>query len=67
MQLVTIGRAENCNVRMSDPLVSNVHCQILRDDNGEYRLVDWRSQTQQVRYHQDRKYPHSVADLFPSV
>lgn len=44
MQLVTIGRAENCNVRMSDPLVSNVHCQILRDDNGEYRLVDCNSQ-----------------------
>lgn len=43
MQLITIGRALNCDIRINDPLVADVHCQILLGDDGNYVLVDSNS------------------------
>ncbi len=43
MKIITIGRSSNNDIHIDDPLVSRTHCQIVRDDNGNFRLIDTNS------------------------
>ncbi len=43
MKIVNIGRSSNNDVNINDPLVSRTHCQIIQDDNGNFRLIDVNS------------------------
>ncbi|MDR1552074.1 MAG: FHA domain-containing protein [Prevotellaceae bacterium] len=40
MKVITIGRNSGNNVVINDSLVSKNHCQIIRDDYGNFSLVD---------------------------
>jgi len=40
MKIITIGRSSGNNVVISDSMVSKSHCQIIQDNNGNYRLID---------------------------
>jgi hypothetical protein len=40
MKIITIGRSSGNSVVINDSLVSKSHCQIIKDDNGSYRLID---------------------------
>lgn len=40
MKIIKIGRSSNNDVNINDALVSRVHCQIIQDDNGNFRLID---------------------------
>jgi hypothetical protein len=40
MKVITIGRGEGNNIVINDSLVSRSHCQIIKDNNGNYRLID---------------------------
>ena len=40
MKIIKIGRSSNNDVNINDNLVSRVHCQIIQDDNGNFRLID---------------------------
>lgn len=43
MKLITVGRSSSNDVIINDSLVSRTHCQIIQDDNGNYRLIDTNS------------------------
>lgn len=43
MKIVTIGRSSSNDVNINDSLVSRSHCQIIQDDNGNFRLIDTNS------------------------
>jgi len=43
MKIITIGRSSSNNVNINDPLASRAHCQIIQDDNGNFRLIDTNS------------------------
>jgi len=36
----TIGRSEECDICIPDPTVSSLHCTLVRDPDGTYRVVD---------------------------
>lgn len=40
MKIIKIGRSSSNDVNINDNLVSRVHCQIIQDDNGNFRLID---------------------------
>ena len=40
MKIVTIGRDENNNVVIDDPLVTRMHCQIASDNHDGFYLID---------------------------
>lgn len=40
MQIIRIGRDSSNNVVVKDPLASRKHCQIIEDDNGNFRIDD---------------------------
>lgn len=40
MKIITIGRSSSNDIIIKDPLVSRIHCQIIEDDNGNFRLID---------------------------
>lgn len=35
-----IGRTEDCNVRIEDPTVSSLHCELIRNEDGSYTARD---------------------------
>ena len=43
MKIIKIGRSSSNDVNINDPLVSRAHCQIILDENGNYRLIDTNS------------------------
>ena len=43
---VVIGRAETVDVRINDPAVSRVHCQIIRTPSGRWMVQDFGSRNQ---------------------
>ena len=43
MKIIKIGRSSSNDVNINDPLVSRVHCQIIQDDNGNFRVIDTNS------------------------
>lgn len=43
MKVIKIGRSSSNDVNINDPTVSHAHCQIIQDDNGQYRLIDTNS------------------------
>ena len=43
MKIIKIGRSSSNDVNINDPLVSRVHCQIIQDDYGNFRIVDTNS------------------------
>lgn len=43
MKVVTIGRSSKNDVRIDDSLVSRHHLQIVQEDSGGYKLVDFGS------------------------
>lgn len=43
MKIIKIGRSSSNDVNINDNLVSRVHCQIIQDDNGNFRLIDTNS------------------------
>lgn len=43
MNIVKIGRSSSNDVIIDDQLVSRAHCQIIQDDNGNFRLIDTNS------------------------
>ena len=43
MKIIKIGRSSSNDVNINDSLVSRSHCQIIQDDNGNFRLIDTNS------------------------
>lgn len=43
MKIVTVGRSSSNDIRIDNAFVSRVHCQIIQDDNGNFRLIDTNS------------------------
>jgi len=43
MKVITIGRNHQNDVVINAPSVSRHHCQMIQDDNGQFRLVDFGS------------------------
>lgn len=43
MKIIKIGRSSSNDININDPLVSRVHCQIIHDDYGNFRLIDVNS------------------------
>lgn len=43
MQIIKIGRSSRNDIVINDPFVSQLHCQIIYDDNGIFRLIDKNS------------------------
>ena len=43
MKVIKIGRSSRNDVNINDPLVSKVHCQIIQDDYGNFRIIDTNS------------------------
>lgn len=43
MKIVKIGRSSTNDVNVDDPLVSRAHCQIIKDDYGNYTIIDTNS------------------------
>ena len=43
MKVIRIGRDTGNDVVINDPLVSRIHCQIIQDDYGHFRLIDMNS------------------------
>ncbi|MBR5532867.1 MAG: FHA domain-containing protein [Bacteroidales bacterium] len=43
MKIIRIGRSRSNDIVISDPTVSSMHCQIIRDDNGRFRIIDTNS------------------------
>lgn len=43
MEIIKIGRSSKNDVVINDPCVSGSHCQIIRDDKGNYVLIDTNS------------------------
>ncbi|MDR1882222.1 MAG: CD225/dispanin family protein [Prevotella sp.] len=43
MKIIKIGRSSGNDVVINDGQVSRTHCQIIKDDNGNYRLIDTNS------------------------
>lgn len=43
MKIIKIGRSSSNDVNVNDPMVSRTHCQIIQDDDGNYRLIDTNS------------------------
>jgi len=44
MKSITIGRSSENDVVIPDGCAGRKHCQIIQDDNGNYRLIDLQSQ-----------------------
>ncbi|MBN2545238.1 MAG: FHA domain-containing protein, partial [Spirochaetes bacterium] len=42
-QETVIGRQDTCDIVINDPLISKVHCRIIRDDDGKFYLEDMGS------------------------
>jgi len=42
-QETIIGRQEDCDIVINDPLISKVHCRIITDDDGKFYLEDMGS------------------------
>ena len=38
-----IGRQDDCDLTLADPLLSRKHCRVLADENGDYNLEDLSS------------------------
>ena len=38
-----IGRRNDCDIRISDPLISNRHCRIIYTEDGHFQLDDLQS------------------------
>lgn len=64
MKIVTIGRSSSNEVKIEDPLVSRVHCQVIQDDYGNFKLVDTNSKN--GIYVNGVKQRHSEIRLSPS-
>lgn len=43
MKSIRIGRGSANDVNLNDPQVSRSHCQIIQDDNGNYKIIDLNS------------------------
>lgn len=43
MKIIKIGRSSSNDVNINDSSVSRSHCQIIQDDNGNFRLIDTNS------------------------
>ena len=43
MKIVKIGRSSTNDVNVDDPNVSRAHCQIIKDDYGNYTIIDTNS------------------------
>lgn len=43
MKIIQIGRSSDNNIVIDDVRVSKIHCQIIQDDYGNYRLIDVNS------------------------
>jgi hypothetical protein len=43
MRIIKIGRSSGNDIVIDDGKVSRTHCQIIKDDNGNYRLIDTNS------------------------
>jgi len=43
MKIIKIGRGSSNDVNIDDPFVSRTHCQIIQDDDGNFRLIDTNS------------------------
>ncbi len=43
MQIIKIGRSSSNDIVINDASVSRIHCQIIRDDNGTFRIIDLNS------------------------
>lgn len=43
MKIIKIGRSSSNDVNINDSLVSRSHCQIIQDDNDNFRLIDTNS------------------------
>lgn len=43
MKIIKIGRSSSNDVNINDSSVSRAHCQIIQDDNGNFRLIDTNS------------------------
>ena len=43
MEVISIGRAPHNDIMIDDPGVSRTHCQIIKDDNGNFSLIDFNS------------------------
>lgn len=43
MKIIKIGRSSSNDVVIDDNMVSRIHCQIIEDDYGSYRLLDTNS------------------------
>lgn len=43
MKVVTFGRSHRNQVTLKNPKISRVHCQIIQQDDGTFRIVDFNS------------------------
>lgn len=43
MKVITVGRSQENNVVVDDPMISRIHLQIVQNDNGECSVVDLNS------------------------
>lgn len=44
MKIIKIGRSSSNDIVVNDGKVSRMHCQIIKDDSGNYQLVDTNSE-----------------------
>jgi len=44
MEIKKIGRSSNNDIVVNDPKASRMHCQIIKDDSGNYQLIDTNSE-----------------------
>ena len=44
MKIIKIGRSSNNDIVVNDAKASRMHCQIIRDDSGNYQLIDTNSE-----------------------
>lgn len=43
MKVVNIGRSQSNDIVVNDPLVSGIHCQIIKDNYGNFTIIDTNS------------------------
>lgn len=43
MKVITVGRSHNNDIVIDDSYVSKTHCQIVKDDDGRFSIIDTNS------------------------
>ncbi len=43
MEIITIGRSKQCDIRFEDPYVSSIHMQIVKHSENKYTIIDQNS------------------------